>query len=748
MINSRQLIFKLISIFIFIFFLIFANNHQAAEILLYGDKIDYDEEENIIARGNGKIIYDNKLLTSELIIYKKKSGKVFLPTNFKLKDEEGNFYFGSKGTFDKNLNNGDIENVKILLNDGSRIVGVNGKRRGNIDIISKGVFSPCKSRIKIGNFICPTWQLEGEKIIHDNEKLFLYNKHSKMRIVNTPVYYLPYLVTPSPLRKKRKSGFLSPSISFYFIDVKTEQNVSFPYYFNLAEDKELTLNPIFRYGGGADSSQTFMFDYNQLISGGNLNVDLNVDSNFDNQNSDKWLENGSLITSYNQNLNANYKLSFESALQTSKNYIQNTTPNNYLSYKNSLSTRINLQGFDLKKYDDELNINATTYTVNQNNEDNKTTPTVLPHIDYYSGIFPYKNYEISHLFQTYNIFRDKHTNVHAQNQQKLSHSLYTDREYIKFGTKFRFATETHNQVFHTENKLIESDFHKGSYYRIFPILGLSMRTPFKFKNSKNDFVYSPNAMIVLAPGMSNTNKLSNEDSAINTYSIANNIRLNRFSGTDKMDNSKRLNYGFNINNELWDFAISQQYEFTNNSNYHYGQGNEEKLSDILGNAAFNKAKLKAYYDFRYDYNESFLKQHSIGIENDLPLATIELKYLGQRSKTDEVITDDLETLNYSLVSKKLFKYNEFTFSGLYDFNEAFQKEYKIGYTYFDDCFGISLNFGSSRYADDNLKPKHSLTVMFSFKHIGSYRSTNLAVSETDKQDIRWFDSEVSDEMFN
>ena len=94
------------------------------------------------------------------------------------------------------------------MNDGSRIVGKNATRNEHIDIISKGVYSPCTSKIKIANFICPTWQLEGEKILHDNKNLFLYQKHSKMRVLNTPVFYLPYLVTPSPLRKKRKSGFL------------------------------------------------------------------------------------------------------------------------------------------------------------------------------------------------------------------------------------------------------------------------------------------------------------------------------------------------------------------------------------------------------------------------------------------------------------------------------------------------------------------------------------------------------------
>ena len=47
-----------------------------------------------------------------------------------------------------------------------------------------------------------------------------------MRILNTPVFYLPYLVTPSPLRKKRKSGFLTPSISLTFWELGTDTSQS------------------------------------------------------------------------------------------------------------------------------------------------------------------------------------------------------------------------------------------------------------------------------------------------------------------------------------------------------------------------------------------------------------------------------------------------------------------------------------------------------------------------------------------
>ena len=38
--------------------------------------------------------------------------------------------------------------------------------------------------------------------------------------------------------------------------------------------------------------------------------------------------------------------------------------------------------------------------------------------------------------------------------------------------------------------------------------------------------------------------------------------------------------------------------------------------------------------------------------------------------------------------------------------------------------------------------------MFSFKNVGSYKSTNLAVSETDKQDIEWEPFDVNNEKFN
>jgi len=745
MIKKKNIFFCIIYCFV----ILFTSNNNAQEILIYADDISYDKDENIVAKGNAKIFKDNQFVLSDLIIYDKKNEKIFLPSSFILKDEKNNYLQGTDGYFEKSLDYGSFNNVKIRLNDGSRIIGIQGKREGNVDIISKGVYTPCKSRIKIGSFICPTWQLEAEKILHDNKNLFLYQKHSKMRVLNTPVYYIPYIVTPSPLRKERKSGFLSPSLALNFVDTKTSQSVAFPYYFNISIDKELTFTPIVKYGGGVDSSQRFLFDYNQIISGGNLLVDFKFDSNFERNNNDKWFSDASLVTSYKKNLNEKFRIKIDSALQTSRNYIQITNPDSDLSYQNSLSTKVNLEGFYLNKKDDYLSLKFNNYQTNQENEDNKTTPTVFPNIRYYSGNDLLRGNNINHTYDFYNIFRDKHTSIHAQNQQKISHKLSTSREFINFNSKITFKSEIYNQLYHTENKLLQTnEFHTGSYYRLFPILGIQTESPFKIKNNYYNFTYRPHMQLVISPGISNSNKISNEDSSNNDFVIQNASSLNRFSGSDKMDNSKRIDYGFDIINENIKLQLFQTFEFTENNNFNSGSDN---LSDLLGLFEYRNEKNKFIntinYNFRYDFNEDYLKEQSTNISNKTNYGDISLYYLDQKSKINNIIQQDIETLNYSFASKKFSKFSKINFSGLYDLKKEINTEYSIGYRYFDECFGINIDFKRKSYEEDNLKPQDILTVMFSFKNIGSYKSTNLAVSEIDKQDIEWEGQDVDNNLF-
>ena len=152
--------------------------------------------------------------------------------------------------------------------------------------------------------------------------------------------------------------------------------------------------------------------------------------------------------------------------------------------------------------------------------------------------------------------------------------------------------------------------------------------------------------------------------------------------------------------------------------------------------------------FRYDFNEDFLKSQSLGLNNKTILGVVAMSYSDSRSKSNDIITTDTESLNYSFVSKKFADFSQIQFKGIYDFKEDDNKEYSIGYSYFDECFGINLDLERKFYTDNDLKPNDVLTIMFSFKNVGSYQSTNLAVSETDKQDIKWELFNVNNELFN
>lgn len=89
---------------------------------------------------------------------------------------------------------------------------------------------------------CPphneTWRVEANQIELHHEENRGVARGVKFRIKDVPVFYFPYF--SFPLEEKRKSGFLVPEFKS---DDKSGIQVSFPYYFNLAPNYDLTVAP-------------------------------------------------------------------------------------------------------------------------------------------------------------------------------------------------------------------------------------------------------------------------------------------------------------------------------------------------------------------------------------------------------------------------------------------------------------------------------------------------------------------------
>ena len=90
---------KIFYIILSIFLICYSSTHSANEIEIYADSIDYDANGNILAKGNVKIIDDNEILTSSIVVVNQSLNIITLPKEFQFKDEKDNYYYGTSGEF-------------------------------------------------------------------------------------------------------------------------------------------------------------------------------------------------------------------------------------------------------------------------------------------------------------------------------------------------------------------------------------------------------------------------------------------------------------------------------------------------------------------------------------------------------------------------------------------------------------------------------------------------------------------------
>ena len=392
-----------------------------------------------------------------------------------------------------------------------------------------------------------------------------------------------------------------------------------------------------------------------------------------------------------------------------------------------------------------MHINVSGYQIVRNNEDNKTAPTTLPYIKYSTGTNKINETNYNQDIGFYNIVRDISTADHAQQQQKIHYNLSTDYELYKYKSKINFKTKLFNQFYNIENKKISETNYNGTYARIFPMTGLLLETP--LINRNNSLTITPKLSLILNGSQPSSDKVSNEESTNNSYSLLNSNTLNRYTGTDKLDNSKRINYGVNISKNLINFSLSQSYEFNANSNYNKDLGLQDYMSDLLGNTKYNGLKNELNHDFRFNVDQGLIKSQSLTHKNASIIGTSTFSYSQERVENNSILKNGSETLNLNFSSNNFNNYSKINLSSTFDLIKDNPTKYTFGYSYFDECFGINLDYDRNFYSDRDLKPSDTLTLMFSYKYLGSYKTSNLAVSETDKQDIQWESGDIDNAQF-
>jgi LPS-assembly protein len=194
-------------------------------IVIKADRLEYRQADDIAkAAGNVRILRD---------------GNLFTGTELELKLEAFQGHF--------------LEPQYEFLRIGGagraeRIDFIDDKR----SVARNATFSTCRNPGLPGWL--PDWILQASKIDFDFEEEVGRAENAQIRFKDIPLLAAPSVTFP--LTDKRKSGLLPPSIN---IDNISGLELSLPYYWNLAPNRDLTLSPTLKTKRGIDFGAEFRY---------------------------------------------------------------------------------------------------------------------------------------------------------------------------------------------------------------------------------------------------------------------------------------------------------------------------------------------------------------------------------------------------------------------------------------------------------------------------------------------------------
>ena len=674
-----------IIVFLYIVLILVSSNKISADqkVRILADEVKVEENSgNIEARGNAIAISEKGTkIKSDLIKYSDNDGKFIAEGNIILNDLNGNSYFFNNLVSDNEINEFEGTNIKVRMNDRSRIVGSNFQKKGEISKLENAEYTPClENEYLIEN--CPGWKLKSKRIFQNNQSKTIHYDHARIHLFNIPVFYLPYFSHPDPSVKKR-SGFLMPT-------AETDQNLgdtfSLPIFYNIKSNQDLTFTPTFQ----SKSNNFYSINYRLLNEVGEFNIDSSLDDNNDKSGTSNhfFLET---------KLNNPYG-SLNGFVQTSNNdtYMRKNKINKLTVLKSGLS-------FDRTHDNTFLSLDAIGYkhlAIQGSEQWEYLYPRIIFNINDIENNIYNGNVSLNNQFDFNKSLNDSYTSL-ASSQINWSNNVVNNDNGIVFENQANFRVVSIS----IDNK----GTNDTDNIRLFPQVDSIISYPL-IKSSENiNQTITPKIMPILAPFNNYTDSKS--------ISSSNLFSSNRATSIKEWESGPRINYGLdwfidNKNNSNVKITLGQSYRFNKNSS-----DTAEELSDyfISSNVSVNNSYLNN--SIVIDRKDIDIKSISMNTYTELYNLKVKLDYdytSGKYSNTNEQIAIGGK---YNLDDNFFVK-----FTGTKDIDKNKNIGYQYGLLYEDNCLGIDFNYYRDLTIDRDIKESDGYSFTIVLKPFGSTRS--------------------------
>lgn len=231
---------------------------------LVADRLEIATDNRLIADGAVEVFYQGRRLTAERIVYDQAADRLSIEGPIRLTDAEGTTVIVSaQAELAADLTEGILQSARVVLNEQLQMAAAQMVRsQGRYLQLDNVVASSC--RICAGSST-PLWEIRARRVLHDQEERQIYFDHAQLRMGGMPVLYIPRLRVPDPTLD-RSSGFLMPKFTNR-TDLGT--GVTVPYFLTLGPSRDLTFSPTITTNG----ARSLGLRYRQAFDTGGIVVD-------------------------------------------------------------------------------------------------------------------------------------------------------------------------------------------------------------------------------------------------------------------------------------------------------------------------------------------------------------------------------------------------------------------------------------------------------------------------------------------
>jgi LPS-assembly protein len=689
------------------------------------DTLTYDENAELVtASGNVRLERGKQVLTADTVTWNRTTDVVTAEGRVLVVDGDGNRVVADRVELADDLRDGAIENVLLILSDGSRLAAASGVRTDAVSTLDRAVYSPCAVVDEAGCPQEPVWQLKAVRVRHDPVRGRVYYRQARLEIFGVPLVALPRFSHPDSF-DRNQSGFLSPEVRF---TRELGGELSLPYFLSLGPEKDVTVTgSIF-----TDAAPLLGVAYRHLLRQGPVEGSIRMTYG-EGQRQDP--ETGVIVTSparlrgYVEGRGQlQHGHDAEGWGWRSTGSLRLTNDDNFLGrYQISLDTRLRttyaLENFQDRSY---LSIAGWGFQGLRPGDVGARTPVALPLVDYWWR--PELDVVGGSL-----MVRANSLALARREGQSVARALASaqwDRRFLTpLGQRITMTALVRGDIYHTSDGALADDpFYAGEdgfKARLIPLGAVDIDWPLGGRFLDGSQTLTPRVQLVLSTASANVS-IPNEDARAIELEDSNLFALSRFPGLDRWEGGARITYGadwqFRRRNLAIDAQVGQSYRLDQETDiFPEGVGLAGRVSDVVGRLSVRVGRfVEVTQRVRLDKDSLAIRRNETDVAIGSRRSFVSVGYLKFNRNIDlEDLVDHEEVRAGARVA--IGRYWSVFGSAVVDLtsteedplttNDGWQPiRHRLGINYNDECFDIGLTW--KRNYIDNPNARRGNTILF------------------------------------